>query len=125
MCLYNLAASESDRLNAALNCYDIESFEYSTKLNSFVIDGKIAYTDKYAIVDKFLSEHVCYCSVYFAEHRSPKSGSDDTIGTPDPDKTFQHVFLVTDIKPVGRESYVVKYEIDLVSVNWFNCIANA
>lgn len=121
--LYTETGDENTRVEAALNGNDIELLRYSQSLNSLVIDGKIIYMDKYAAVDKLLSQHICYCSVYFAEHVHPKDESTG-IGNPDPDRTFQHTFIVTNINPIGRESHFVKYQIDLVSNNWIRCAAN-
>lgn len=45
----------TEDISTAFDGKDIEQFEYSTKLNSFVVDGKVVYRDRYARVDKFMS----------------------------------------------------------------------
>lgn len=121
--LYTSTGDENTDMKVAFNGGDIELLEYGSKLNSLLIDGKILYVDRYAMVDKFLSQHICYCYVYFAEHHHSKS-IDDGIGEPDPKRTFSHTFIVTNIKPLERQQHKVKYQIDLTSINWFRCIAN-
>lgn len=51
---------------------------------------------------------------------------DGMLGVTKLDKTqmFKHTFIVNDIKILARAQGVIKYRIDLVSNNWFNCIAN-
>lgn len=121
--LYTSTGNESTDLRVSFDANDIEVVEYSTKLNDLLVTGHVVYTDQYAMVDKFLSQHICYCYIYFAEHK-PAKNADNSIGDPDPKKTFSHTFIVTNIKPLDRQQHKVKYEIDLVSELWFKCIAN-
>ena len=92
-------------------------------MNELIISGNIIYVDKYAKVDKFLSESICYCNVSFEEHLHPKDDSSG-IGTPDPGRSFYHTFIVTNISPIERVAHQVKYSIDIVSSFWVNCAAN-
>ena len=53
--LYTSTGSEKTDLHSALTGNEIEVFEYSTKLNSLLVEGKVLYVDRYAEIDKFLS----------------------------------------------------------------------
>jgi len=37
---------------------------------------------------------------------------------------FKHTFIISSVKIVARQQSIVQYRIELVSNNWFNCIAN-
>ena len=55
--LYTLSSSSSTSMvdPVSLDGQDIESFEYSTKLNSLVVEGKVIYQDKYGKVDRLFT----------------------------------------------------------------------
>ena len=46
------------------------------------------------------------------------------IGKIDEDNKFVHTFIVTNIKVLARNFSAIKYEIDIMSTNWFKCISN-
>lgn len=121
--LWSQQEDGTSTLTTGLDGGDVESFEYSTKLNSLLVEGKIVYFDQYAFIDKFLSQNICYCYVQFAEHLHAKPGKEG-MGNLDPDRTFEHTFIVRSIKPLDRQQNRIKYEIDIVSENWFRCAAN-
>lgn len=106
-----------------LDALGIELFEYSTKLNSLLVEGRVVYADKYAGIDRLFGQEWCQCNVYFGENK-PLNQKSNESGAPDPSRTFQHAFIVTYIKPLERRENVVRYEIGLVSSNWFNCAKN-
>ena len=121
--MYAIADDGTTSLRQSLTAGDIEQIQYSSKLNALLIDGKIVYVDQYAMVDKFLSQQYVYCNLYFAEHKKA-TNNEDGFGPPDPDRNVDHTFIVENIKPLMRQQHRVKYEIDLTSVNWFNCTSN-
>lgn len=55
-----------------------------------------------------------------------KVGEDGDIsnGMPDEENSFMHRFIVNGMKIVERSGTMIKYDIKLVSRNWYNCIAN-
>lgn len=115
--------NEDTDVRASLDCADIEEFVYENKLNSLVLTGHIIYTDKYAYVDKFISQHLAYCKVLFCENLK-KNDNGIVIEKLDESQQFQHTFIITNIRVLSRNQSIIKYQIDLVSNNWFNCIAN-
>ena len=121
--LYSASTAVKKSATVSFDGRDIELFEYSTKLNSFTIDGRVIYRDRYAKVDKFMTQQDIYCTVYFAQHKKEK-GTTDGIGAPDPEKTFMHDFLVQSIKPLERNQSIVVYEIVLQSAFIKNLYAN-
>lgn len=119
---YTGTGSEDD-LRISMDAADIEEFVYENKLNSLVLTGHIIYTDKYARVDKFLNQHFGYCYVFFAENKQ-KSDNGLVIEKIDEEQCFTHTFIISGIKVISRQSSIIKYQIDLISNNWFKCIAN-
>ena len=115
--------NEDSDVRASLDCADIQEFVYESKLNSLVLTGHIIYTDKYAYVDKFISQHLAYCKILFAENIR-KNDNGVVIEKLDESQQFQHTFIITNIRILSRNQSIIKYQIDLVSNNWFNCIAN-
>ena len=115
--------SADPSMSISLDGQSIESFEYSTKLNDLLVTGKITYVDRYAKVDKLMNQNYPSCVVYFVEHKEPKENQHG-YGDPDPQKTFLHTFIVADIKILERQANFVKYDIELVSDNWIQCISN-
>lgn len=114
---------DDDSLTVSLDCADIEEFVYENKLNSLVLTGHIIYTDKYARVDKFFNQHFGYCNVLFCEN-TIKQDNDIAVEKMDDTYRFEHLFMITGIKAISRQQSIIKYQIDLVSNNWFKCIAN-
>ena len=55
-----------------------------------------------------------------------KVGTDGDIsnGMPDEKCSFMHRFIVNGFKIVDRAESAIKYNIGLVSRNWYNCVAN-
>lgn len=115
--------NEDTDVRASLDCADVDEFTYESKLNSLVLTGHIIYTDKYAYIDKFISQHLAYCKILFAENVK-KNDNGVVIEKIDENLQFQHTFIISNIRVLSRNQSVVKYQIDLVSNNWFNCIAN-
>lgn len=120
--LYTGNNTDEDQ-RASLDCADIDEFVYENKLNSLVLTGHIIYTDKYAQVDKFIHQHIAYCTILFCENLK-KNDNGIVIEKLDEDNMFQHTFVISNIRVLSRDQSIIKYQIDLVSNNWFNCIAN-
>ena len=59
----------------------------------------------------------------FAQNMTQEDGSivDNQI---DEENAFYHMFIIDSMKIVNRENSQIKYEISLVSCNWYNCISN-
>lgn len=106
----------------SLDALGIEEFNYTSELNSLVLTGQIIYVDKYGLVDKFLEQQYCRCDVIFAEMLADDDGSISN-GQIDEENCFEHSFIVDNLKIVKRFGEQIKYQIDLVSVHWYNCIS--
>ena len=121
--LYTVAGSPKDGISISLDAADIEEVVYESKLNDLMVKGHVIYTDKYAMVDKLLSQHYSYCDIMFAQN---KKDSDNGAGMAnfDKDKRFMHTFIISNIKVLAREMSIIKYEIDLMSLHWTKCAAN-
>lgn len=121
--LYTREQDPSNELRMACDGSDIEEIVYEGKFNDLVLTGHITYVDKYANVDKMINQHYCYCEILFALN---KNGVDNSVNhiSIDENNRFVHQFIVNGIKVIAREASIVKYQIDIVSVNWFKCIAN-
>ena len=59
----------------------------------------------------------------FAEMNVGEDG-DISNGMPDEENNFMHRFIVNGLKIIDRSGSTIKYEISLVSRNWYNCAAN-
>ena len=121
--LYTLNANPNDNLRVSFDAADVEQVVYESKLNDLLIKGHIIYTDKYAMVDKLMTAHYCYCDIMFAQN-SNKSDHDTGMSQFDKEKRFMHTFIVSNIKIIARLTSIIKYEIDFISYNWLNCSAN-
>lgn len=121
--LFTKSGDPKDDLQVSLDAADIEEVTYESKLNDLLLRGKVIYVDKYAMVDKFINQHFGYCSVMFAENKR-KNDNDVGIGDIDEQHKFMHNFIISNIKVLQRNFSIIKYEIDLVSMNWFKCTAN-
>jgi len=100
---------------------------YETKLNSLVVKGHIIYTDRFASVDKLLHRYYCFCTLLLAAGKRKHDGDIGVNGDDfkiDDKNKFTHDFIVTNISVLSRQANVIKYKIDIVSRNWFNCISN-
>ena len=121
--LYNIAGKPTDGVHASLDAADIEEVVYESKLNDLLVKGHVIYTDKYAMVDKFLNQHYSYCDILFAQNKK-KTDNGAGMANFDEDKRFTHTFIISNIKVLARQLSIIKYEIDLVSINWMKCSAN-
>lgn len=121
--LFTMTGDKKNDLQISLDAVDIEQFIYENKMNDLLIKGKVIYTDKYAAIDKMLNQQYCYCEVLFAQN-ARQMDNDIGAGKIDEKKKFTHNFIVTNIKILARNASIIKYEIDLMSVNWFKCSAN-
>ena len=121
--LYTKTTDPNDSIAVSLDAVDIDELVYESKLNDLLVQGHIIYTDKYAMVDKLLEQHYCYCDVLFAEN---KNNSDNNVGMGnlDEEKRFMHSFIISNIKVLARTYSIIKYKIDIISLNWFKCAAN-
>ena len=70
-----------------------------------------------------IGEQYCYCELLFAEHKK-KNDSTIDMGDIDDKKKILHNFIVSNIKVIARNGSLLKYSIELVSMNWFKCAAN-
>ena len=125
-CLISLYTRETDPTNEmrmACDATDVEEIVYEGKLNDLLLKGHIIYIDKYANVDNLINQHYCYCEILFALNKNKVDNSINEVAMDDENK-FVHQFIVNDIKVIAREASIIKYQIDIISVNWFNCIAN-
>lgn len=112
----------ADETAVSLDGYGIEEFTYTSELNSFVLTGHITYVDRYGLIDKFLEQQHCKCNVIFAEMLVDDDG-EVSNGQMDEENCFQHSFIVDNLKIVKRVDEEITYQIDLVSIQWYNCIA--
>lgn len=121
--LYTGQFLAEDGINAGLDNNDIEELEYESKINGLFVTGHITYVDKYSIVDKFIKQQLVRCAININENNYQKDGK---IGIMSLDKTkkFSGDFIVSSIKITQRSGTYIKYKLELVSSNWFNCIAN-
>ena len=121
--LYTNTGSPDTDVNIALDINDTEEIVYEGKLNDLLLRGHVIYTDRYAQVDKMFNQHFGYFELMFALN---KKETDKQVGLVEIDENnkFQHIFVVTDIKVLDRKASVIKYQIEFVSMAWFNCIAN-
>ena len=106
-----------------LDAQTIEEIEYSSELNDLILRARITYIDKYGQVDKFIEQRQCYCDIMFGETKK-KSDGDFSNNDIDYKRCFMHSFIVNQISIVGRSTSFIKYQLELVSMNWYNCIAN-
>lgn len=123
VCLYTSTSDPEHKLELALDCSDIGEIVYEGKLNDLLLKGHIIYTDRYAQVDKMINQHFGYAQIMFALN---KNETDDQVGIGDIDdqNMFMHDFIISDIKILDRQTSIITYQIDIVSMNWFRCIAN-
>ena len=121
--LFTSTGAKDKDVNISLDPIDIEEIVYEGKLNDLLLRGHIIYTDKYALVDKMFNQHFGYFQLLFALN---KNEQDDQVGIGEIDEKnkFVHNFIVTNLKVLSRSASIVKYEIDILSMNWFNCMAN-
>lgn len=121
--LYTNTGNKDTDVRISLDPVDIELLEYEGKLNDLLLKGKVVYTDKYARVDRMLNQHFGYFELIFALN---KKETDDQVGMGEIDEKnrFIHNFIVTNVKVLNRSASIIQYEIDLMSMNWFKCIAN-
>jgi len=101
----------------------IEEFVYENELNELCIRGHIIYIDKYAQVDKFLNQHFGYCNVDFYENKT-QADAGFAVEEMDEKYRFIHNFIITGINVISRTASIIKYDIELISCNWFQCAAN-
>lgn len=121
--IYTSSSNKDDDICVSFDANDIEEVVYEGKLNDLLLKGHVIYTDKYAAVDKLMNAHYCYCDIMFAQNIK-ESDNGDGMANLDKEKRFFHTFIVTNIKVIARMASIIKYQIDLSSINWFNCAAN-
>lgn len=102
---------------------DIESFIYENKLNNLYLTGKIIFTDRYGMTDRFLEKQFSYCEIFFAKNKV-KEDKSIIMSKLDDSEFFHHVFLIDNVKIITRLETSIKYEINLISVNFLKCAAN-
>lgn len=121
--LYTKTSSKADQVNISLDPVDIEEIVYESRLNDLMLTGHIVYIDRYAAVDKMLGQHFGYVNLMFALNKK-KSDNDVMTTRLDDQNKLVHNFVISDIKVVDRKASIIKYQIDMVSMNWFKCISN-
>lgn len=121
--LFTNTGDEKHDLNVSLDIADTIEVVYESRLNDLLVSGHIIYVDKYAVVDRAFNHHFCYLSIVFAQH---KKKTDSTVETKEIDENnkFTHIFFVNDIKVLDRQSSVIKYQINFISLHWLKCFAN-
>lgn len=107
----------------SLDPIDIEEISYEGKLNDFILRGRVVYTDRYAFVDRMLDYQFGYLDLTFGLNKKKDDGSIDNNEL-DESSTFRHKFIASSIKVIDRTVSIIKYQIDIVSISWFKCIAN-
>lgn len=109
--------------NESLDVNDIETLKYDTNLNGLLANAQLIYIDKYSKIDRFLDQQYIECMISFGEVTKKSDGNVDENSI-DPNKHMHHIFLVQSIKPIDRQEACIKYQIDMTSIYWKNCIAN-
>lgn len=121
--LFTNTDEPSQKIDISLDPADIEEVMYEGCLNELLITGHVVYTDRYGAVDKMFGQHFGYASILFALNKK-KSDNDVQTTSFDENNKFIHNFIISDLKVIDRQTSIIKYKIDLMSMNWFKCIAN-
>lgn len=85
--------------------------------------GKITYEDIDGSIDRFIDEQFSYCDVQLTQHEATIDAN-FVVTQPKLEHKFEHTFLIDSIKILERQKSSIKYEIQLISNNWFRCAAN-
>lgn len=120
--LYNLIDGKREK-SCALDIMSLDKFEYTNELNDLLLHGSIIYTDKHGLVDQFIEEQFAYCEISLVKNEEKSDGQISVSKFSSTDK-LEHIFLIDSIEILTRDKSIVSYQINLISTNWFNCIAN-
>lgn len=123
-----VSLTSDDKLAMGQNCEvldvnDISMLKYESSLNRLLANAQLTYVDKYSKIDRFLDQQYIECEISFGEVIKKSDGNIDE-NCIDPNKHMHHTFIVQSIKPIDRQEACIKYQIDMTSIYWKNCIAN-
>lgn len=117
----NMPSKTEDAVS--LDGYSIEEISYTSSLNSLVITGRLICTDKYGRLDKLLDQQQGKCDIMIAEAKKQSDGQFSSTDINEK-RNFTMSFIINSIKILDRTSEIIKYDISLISLNWYSCIAN-
>lgn len=120
--IYVSEGNTDEDLNVSLNMADLEEVVYENKFNDLLLHGHVIFVDKYGDMDKFMSKQYVYLdlTLSYDEEKEDKTHASKPMTE---DDTLVARFIVQNMKILSRVGYTVKYKLDIISRNWFNCVA--
>lgn len=83
------------------------------------LTGHIIYNDQYGVIDSFINDQGCMCSIMLTENEQEFDG-DITIETISDVCKFTHIFFINSIEILNRRHGDIKYKINLVGTEAYN-----
>ena len=120
----NMKRADNAVETVVLDGYAIEEISYTSSLNQLVMTGYVVCIDKYGKLDSLLEDQQCRCDLLLSEIKKKTDNGqvhDDSLNK---DRCLEMSFVVNSMRILERRSTFIKYKIDLVSINWYSCIAN-
>lgn len=108
--------------STALDNNHINSFMYTNEINTLFLKGYVEYTDTRGLIDKILDKQFAYCEINFIEI-DVDSDKDYAVETPSKTHKLYQKFYVDSVEILDRHENEIKYRLNLVSRNWFQCIS--
>lgn len=123
MFMLSNSSKKDDIENIPLDNTLIKKIKISNQFNQLCLKAEIEYQDNYGHIDKVLDKQFSYCSISLVRHNQKVDGK-ITVDKTSKTDVFQHIFLVENVKIASRQGHTIDYKIDLISMNWINCIEN-
>lgn len=111
--------SNLERFDFQLDSKFIELFQYETCLNSLCASGHLVYIDNTGTLMNFIQNQNEMLYVAFAELKPDSDGNVQSSSIV-PGAQLNEMFIIDKIRVVGRNGTALKYQLDLISSNWFN-----
>ena len=123
MFMLSNSSKKDDTENIPLDNTLIKKIKISNAFNQLCLKAELEYQDNYGHIDKVLDKQVSYCQISLVRHNQKVDGK-ITVDKTSKTDIFQHVFLIDKVKILSRSAHTIDYKIELVSMNWLNCIEN-